>query len=349
MNTNSKAPDLEVLVTRDAKVRRPIIRYHGGKWRLAPWIISHFPKHRFYIEPFGGAASVLLRKPRSFSEVYNDLDGDLVNLLSVLRSPTKRKQLIGQVRLTPFSRAEFELAGNFTEDEIENARRTIIRSFMGFGSAATNRNHSTGFRSRSHRTTSTAGSDWINYPDSLDSIGERLRGVIIERRDAFDLIKYHDSDESLFYVDPPYLHDTRHAGSERCYAHEMDTAGHERLLGMLKRVKGMVVLSGYDHDLYNDCLKGWRKEHRTAAADGRGKRTEVIWVKIPDATDRMRQGAYITHQIRTTKRTKDIETAIDSLTTSGSRVTKSAVAALVGLSREQVSRRYAHLFEGLNP
>ena len=221
--------------------------------------------------------------------------------------------------------------------------------FMGFGSAATNRNHSTGFRSRSHRTTSTAGSDWINYPDSLDSIGERLRGVIIERRDAFDLIKYHDSDESLFYVDPPYLHDTRHAGSERCYAHEMDTAGHERLLGMLKRVKGMVVLSGYDHDLYNDCLKGWRKEHRTAAADGRGKRTEVIWVKIPDATDRMRQGAYITHQIRTTKRTKDIETAIDSLTTSGSRVTKSAVAALVGLSREQVSRRYAHLFEGLNP
>jgi len=113
------------------KPRRPILRYHGGKWRLAPWIISHFPRHRFYVEPFGGVASVLLRKPRSFHEVYNDLDGNLVNLLSVLRDETTRNKLIEDLRLTPFAREEFVLARRDADDPIERARRTIVRSFMG--------------------------------------------------------------------------------------------------------------------------------------------------------------------------------------------------------------------------
>src|SRR5690606_6837914 len=96
---------------------RPIIRYHGGKWRIAPWIISHFPEHRVYVEPFGGGGSVLLRKPRSYAEVYNDLDGEIVNLFRVARDCGD--ELIRSVELTPFARDEFMLAYEETEDPIE--------------------------------------------------------------------------------------------------------------------------------------------------------------------------------------------------------------------------------------
>ena len=312
---------------------------------MAPWIISNFPEHRFYIEPFGGAASVLLRKPRSFSEVYNDIDGDLVNLLSVLRDADGRTSLIESIKLTPFSRHEFEMAKDEASDPIENARRMVVRSFMGFGSAATNKNHSTGFRSKSHRKTTTAGSDWFNYPESLLKAGERLRGVIIERRNAVDLIDYHDDAEALFYVDPPYLHETRHEGSERCYAHEMGVSDHESLLSKLAGISGHALISGYDNEMYNDVLSGWQKEYKAAAADGRGKRTEVLWIKPIQKACPMRMGAYQTHKTRTSRNEEKIIDALDLAKSRGDKVSKSLIAKMVGLSREQVSRRYAHLFD----
>ena len=91
-------------------VPRPALRYHGAKWRLAPWVIGHMPPHKVYVEPYGGAAGVLLRKPRSYSEVYNDLDGDIVTLFRVLRDPMRREALIEALTLTPYAREEFELA-----------------------------------------------------------------------------------------------------------------------------------------------------------------------------------------------------------------------------------------------
>lgn len=111
------------------------LRYHGGKWRLSTWIISHFPEHRIYVEPFGGSAAVLLNKPRSFSEVYNDMDSDVFNYFRVIRDEESRNKLIDLLCLTPYSRDEFNLAYEPTTEPIEKARRLIVRAQMGFGTA----------------------------------------------------------------------------------------------------------------------------------------------------------------------------------------------------------------------
>lgn len=261
-------------------VTRPVLRYHGGKWRIAPWIISHFPKHRVYVEPFGGAASVLMRKPRSYAEVYNDEWGIVVNVFRVLRDPYQATRLAELLRLTPFARAEFE--GSYaddTDDPIENARRTILRSLAGFGSASTNGAHATGFRSSSNRSGTTAAHDWANYPGHVASFVERLAGVCIENRPAATVITQHDGPDTLFYVDPPYPHETRNmARGTSAYAHEMDTDGHRALAAQLTQVAGMVVLSGYACDLYDhDLYAGWHRLTMNTHGDGATDRTEVLW------------------------------------------------------------------------
>jgi DNA adenine methylase len=86
-------------------IDRPVLRYHGAKFRLAGWLMQLFPPHRRYVEPFGGAAGVLLQKPRSYAEVYNDLDGDVVNFFRVLRDPELSRQLVRQLAYAALRRA----------------------------------------------------------------------------------------------------------------------------------------------------------------------------------------------------------------------------------------------------
>jgi DNA adenine methylase len=254
---------------------RPVLRYHGGKWRLAPWVLEHFPAHRVYVEPFGGAASVLIQKPRSYAEVYNDLDGELVNLFRVLRDAATAQALREALALTPFARDEFRLSYEAAGDPVEQARRTVVRSFMGFGSNAHNR--ATGFRANSHRSHTTPAHDWGNYPAALDAIIARLRGVTVENRTAVEVIAQHDSPATLVYADPPYPFGTRDGG--RDYAHEMSDDDHRALAAALHGVDGMVVLSGYPCDLYDgELYADWHRTERRALADGAGERTEVLWL-----------------------------------------------------------------------
>jgi DNA adenine methylase len=282
---------------------RPVLRWHGGKWKLAPFILQHFPKHRIYVEPFGGAGSMLMRKERVYAEVYNDLDDVVVNLFRVLRDEAKSLRLIEALRLTPFARAEFNEALEASEDDVERARHLVVRSYMGFGSNAHSSSpvadktafktytrpgdqdayRSTGFRANSSRSGTTPAHDWANYPDALPAIVERLRGVIVEQRAAIDVMKQHDGGGTLDYVDPPYLPETRspankHDLKHRMYRHELTPEDHRELLAFLCTLEGMVVLSGYPSPMYDDALAGWQRIETSALADGARPRTEVLWL-----------------------------------------------------------------------
>ncbi len=287
-------------------VTRPAVRWYGGKFRLAPWIIGHFPQHRIYVEPFGGGGSVLLRKPRAYAEVYNDLDDVIVNLFRVLRDPAQAGRLRELLRLTPFARVEFEDSEGESDDPVEMARRLVVRAFMGFGSnahAATPAsrsgfraivrgvNHgnprtgfrSTGFRANSNRSGTTPAADWANYPDALGFLIERMQGVVIEHRDAFEVMDQHDTAETLFYLDPPYLPEVRSPANRydlkhRMYRHELTRDDHVRLLARARDLAGMVVLSGYAAPLYDEALSDWRRITKDTYADGARKRVEVIWI-----------------------------------------------------------------------
>lgn len=263
----------------DVKIKHPAIRYHGGKFRLAPWIIEQMPEHVCYVEPFGGAAGVLIQKPRSYSEVYNDLDGEVVNLFRVLRNPELNQRLQDACRLTPYSRDEFCHAQEPATDSVERARRMVVRACMGFGSAAGIGGNS-GFRGDSKRKYATAAHLWERYPENLAALCQRLQGVIIENKDALSVMRAHDAETTLHYIDPPYVPETRVQGN-RYYAHEMTVEGHEQLLAVARTMTGMVMISGYDAEVYNDMLSGWAKTEkasRISAGRGTKVRTECLWL-----------------------------------------------------------------------
>jgi DNA adenine methylase len=252
------------------------MRYHGGKWKLAPWIISYFPEHTVYIEPFGGAASVLLQKPRSYSEVYNDLNSDVVNVFRVLRDPMQAGRLCRLLELTPFSREEYGSLYERSEDPIEAARRFIARSTMGLGADSTNRNN--GFRYGLQNPKVSHAREWMNYPPHIEQFAKRLAGVVIENRPALQVISMFDHRNALFYMDPPYVHTTRSATCKNAYRHEMSDADHLELAKIAHQVKGMVIISGYRCELYDELYKDWLRVDRAAMAEFAKARIESLWI-----------------------------------------------------------------------
>lgn len=261
---------------------RPVLRYHGGKWRLAPWIIAHFPPHRVYVEPFGGAGSVLMRKRRSYAEVWNDLDGEIVNVFRVLRDPHMSEALARQLVLTPFARTEFDAAYQSEgETPVERARLTMIRSQMGYGSASFNSQHATGFRTYTGGNRNRLPSkDWATFPEQITAFVERLRSVVIESRPAVEIILQHDGPDTLHYLDPPYVLSTRGsaAGVRTKYRHEMADDEHRALAAVARNLAGMVVISGYRCELYDDLYGDWRMVTTRALADGAEEREECLWI-----------------------------------------------------------------------
>ena len=269
-------------------VTRPVLRYYGGKFRLAAWIIGMMPPHRFYVEPFGGAANVLMAKHRSYGEIYNDLDGEIVNVFRVLRDRQTASRLEQLVRLTPYARMEFDAAFyECADDCVEQARRTLVKSFFGFGPEAIFSTRAsdlqmrtapsiwTGMRAARRRGT-TPASDWARYPKVIEAFTERLAGVLIEHREATEVLHKHDGEDTLHYVDPPYVLSTRSA--RHGYRCEMDDEAHRVLAEVLRGLKGMVMLSGYPSPLYDELYGDWTRLQVPHLAQGAVRRTEVLWM-----------------------------------------------------------------------
>lgn len=263
--------------------RRPALRYHGGKFRMATWIHQFFPPHQVYVEPFGGSAAVLLLKERSYAEVYNDLDEEVVNFFRVLREPDTAERFRIACALTPFSRLEHERAQIPATDPVERARRLAVRAWMGYASSgATKKN--TGFRIDTGRKRSTDFCQWDRYPAEVQWIHARLQGVLIECRPATSVMMQHDAPSTLHYVDPPYVMSTRASarlGENSYYRHEMTDWQHMDLLSCLKNLRGFVVLSGYDSPMYYEHLREWTihtKQSRGNARRGSKINTEFLWL-----------------------------------------------------------------------
>lgn len=247
-----------------------ILHYPGSKWSLAEWIISFMPEHETYVEPFFGSGAVLFSKPRSRLETVNDIDGEIVNLFRVIRE--QPKELAHGIHWTPHSREEYYNSYEAASDELERARRLIVRLWQGRGGKMASR---TGWRNMIEANGPLPGNDWLRFPEKVTVIAERLKGVQIEHQPALELLRRYNRPNVLIYADPPYVLATRTTSS---YRHEMSEDDHVELLDRLDKHSGPVLLSGYAHPLYDDRLKHWKRETKKALAEAGASREEVLWI-----------------------------------------------------------------------
>lgn len=227
------------------------IKRHGGKHYLAKWIISHFPEHIHYVEPFFGGGSVLLQKPdhliKDHSEVVNDLETELYHFWHVLQDEQLFNKMKRKLQATPVSEMEFNKAVGSSESEVESAVNFFIRarqSRQGLG-----KDFNTLSRTRVRRGMNEQVSAWWSAIDGLDAIYRRIQRVVVLNRPAIQVIRQQDSLNTFFYLDPPYFHTSR--ASKNDYQHEMSAEDHLELLEALTSIKGKFALSGYHNSLYD--------------------------------------------------------------------------------------------------
>lgn len=254
------APTTPKVVARKRGGKRIVFGWYGGKFSHLDWLLPLLPAAHHYCEPFAGSAAVLLNRAPSPVETYNDIDGDVVNFFETLRDQPEAIQRA--IALTLFSREEFHKAicgPTLGVSKLELARRFFVRARQArTGLAQT----ATLGRWANCKNTSRAGmsgvvSRWLGGIDGLCEIGERLARVQIENRPALDVIRLYDADSTLFYCDPPYLHETR--GDDKAYQFEMIEDEHRQLAAVLARTKGKVALSGYRCDLMDSLYRDWRR------------------------------------------------------------------------------------------
>lgn len=224
--------------------KKSLINWVGGKRLLRKTIAPLIPKDiKTYIEPFGGGAWVLFYKEKwAGLEIYNDLDGRLVNLFRIVKyHPNVFKEEFKYLLASRELFFQF-LNGTFITD-IQRAVQfyfLITCSFGGRGDTFGTVKRSSGGACKSLK----------NVLAKIDAIHERLDKVMIENRDFEKLIKQYDCEEAFFYCDPPYSKGCGYAVTST------EDFEHERLRDVLKGIKGRFLLSYDDspkiRELYKD-------------------------------------------------------------------------------------------------
>lgn len=239
------------------------LKWHGGKGafhgKLARWIISLMPPHTHYVEPYFGGGAVLLEKdPEGVSEVANDIHGDLMAFWSVLRDESLFQLFHRRVSATPFSEPTWEAAAKWGCDRKKGESlqdwwiRKAVRFFIHCRQSRAGKfdEFATLSRNRVRRGMNEQVSAWLSCVEGLPAVHARLKRVVLFNREALDVIYQQDGPKTLFYCDPPYLHETR--VSKDAYAYEMTEDQHGQLLNVLAGIAGKFLLSGYHSELYDD-------------------------------------------------------------------------------------------------
>lgn len=266
--------------------------WYGGKFSHLDWLLPLLPECHHYCEPFAGSGAVLLNRPPSPVETYNDIDGEVVNFFRVLRD--QKEALSEAIGLTPFSREEFALACEVDPGlpALERARRFFIRARQVRTGLAQTASLGRWANCKDTSRSGMAGavSRWLGSVEMLPQIANRLLRVQIENRPADEVIRLYDAPNTLFYCDPPYVHTTR--GDQQSYRFEMSDDEHRALAQVLNAVQGMVAISGYDCDLMNELYPApkWRRNLSAARTihSTKDKRTEVLWTNYPMARLRLK-------------------------------------------------------------
>jgi len=278
------------------KIVQPL-KWWGGKHYLAKDFIAIMPPHLHYVEPYAGGLAVLLEKDpfdeskflgskgyeQGVSEVVNDVDRELTNFWQILQREDTFAAFRRRIEATPFSEVEWENAKvrqhPIKELDVEAAATFFIRCRQS--RAGGFKDFATLSRNRTRRKMNEQASAWLTAVEGLPAVSERLRRVVVLNRPALEVIRQQDGEATLFYLDPPYLHETR--ASTGSYKHEMSEADHQELLAVVKQCRGKVMLSGYPSSLYDQELTGWKREDfmiDNKAAGGTTKRqmTEAVWM-----------------------------------------------------------------------
>lgn len=250
--------------------KKPILKYPGAKWNCADWIISHFPAHAHYVEPFFGSGAVFFNKQPAKHEVINDLSSDVVNLFRVIREDGER--LAALIEMTPWAREEYELSYEPCEDALERARRFVVRTWQANSGDISK---AVGWRNVGAMGNASTTAVWRGVPARVLALASRMKDAEIEKTPAIEIIKRYSTTERLIYADPPYPLSTR---SGALYQHEMTDADHLALLDALDAHPGPVVLSGCHCALYDGRLRHWHTREKQVQAEKGNTRTEVLWL-----------------------------------------------------------------------